>query len=366
MVCLFGWLLVYVFEITVNGSFGMPILKLKTKSTLVFLAVIFAAFITHVLPASVPTKEEIKKNAIKFIPVSSLEDAGFSHISADSFEMLFEKDALYILCMTDRTIAKFIGNKPVKTFTGERGQGPQNMLAPKKIFPYDAGTIAVYDIHKREIIFFDRDLNYITEKRIKIMWSEIFLSSRGITAFTYGRDQVFAFLDKDFNIVENYVPANKNTPIDWYNSRYSNQGYFLRNGLLAHGFYKCPTKNCKVDIYDPVKKKFLVSLKWFQPNPPSKDDILNLRNMNFTMFVDKMKSYYVVGNLFTPKYGIPPQYDILVYNEKGDFIVKYQLPYEVISCKKQVDDMLIYVMDDDEDISYIDLETLLKKYPPKK
>jgi hypothetical protein len=171
---------------------------------------------------------------------------------------------------------------------------------------------------------------------------------------------VFEFLDQNFNTIETLVKSTTKSPFDQYYQRWLNEAYFLRGGLGGHSFWRQPWKDCKVDIYDLDKKKLKVSLQWEQSNPPSQSDINNDRNFLFTSFVEKLKSFYVIGNSSTTKFGIPPSTELLVFNEKGKLILRIDFPYKILRFQKITDDTLIYVMDDDEDISYIDLMSILR------
>lgn len=307
--------------------------------------------------------EELKKHFKKFIAIDTLENVGFGHINPDSFQMVFDRDSLFILNMKDRIIVKFKENKPEKIFKGEYGQGPKSMLYPRSIFIIDPNTIGIYDFDKSVLLYFDRDLNYIEEKRVpSLRWKEMNKTSRGITTYYIGQDKIFAFLDQELNPLDRFVEANKKSPVkSLLGDTLLNQGYFLRGDLVANGFFILLLEDNRLDIYDVKQKKLKISLHWKHLSPPNQSDIDNFRNLTYTLYVDKLKSVYVVENLYCKDLKGNQIPEVLIFNENGNIIYRETWPFRLMSFSKTYDDSLVYVMDDDEGISYIDIMTLLNK-----
>ena len=118
---------------------------------------------------------------------------------------------------------------------------------------------------------FDLDLNYLKEIRVKNFFLDLARTGQGLTArqFTMETEDVFAFLDENFNVVETFLKANKKRPFKKFIPGQVNHGYFLDQRHVAYTYAKYPYKECKIDIYDLDTRKMVLTLKWEQSHSPT-------------------------------------------------------------------------------------------------
>lgn len=307
------------------------------------------------------TVEEIKNRAQKFIPVSTLEAAGFEHIAAFDFDLLFGKGFLYILNMRDRMIAQFEGAELRSVYKAQYGQGPKDMLAPKSMFFYGDKNLAVHDYEKKKIIFFDLNLKYIREVTVSDAFLTFGNSEQGIVAVLSFMSHVFGIVNKNFSIAESFVKVNTELPFQRYRSRWLNEGFFLNTKLAAHTYWLQPKKTCKVDVYDLKNKRHMIRLEWPNRFSPAQKNIDQRKNLLFTVFIAKVGRFFVIQNSIMKTFSPIADFELLVFDDKGALISRGNFPFKLLRLRKVTDDkdMLLYVMDDDEDISYIDLRSII-------
>jgi hypothetical protein len=302
----------------------------------------------------------IENHSQKFITSDILESMGFEHFDVSNFFMLFNEDNLYIMNMEDLLIAKLRGVKPGKVFKTAKGQAPRELIVPRSLFLYNADTLSVYDIGKSSILFFDFDLNYLDERPIGRDFIEIQRSQDMLLSCRmFQHDTVFASLDDEFNVVETFVNADKKIPVEGFPPPLVNFGIILNNGLVAHTYRWYPFKNCRINIYDTCARQSKVVLSWEQPFSPTEQDIKSRRNLYFSFYVGNHCKYYVVQNSISKKLKGNVKYDLLIFNDKGKLLHQSEFPYRLIRFRKDIEDTMLYFLDDDEDISCADLRKII-------
>jgi hypothetical protein len=318
------------------------------------------AFCSHSDRDKIQENKESENHFQKFITSDILESAGFEHFNVSNFFMLFHEENLYIMNMEDLLIAKFHGVKPGNVFKTRKGQAPRELIVPRSLFLYNAETLSVYDIAKSRILFFDLDLNYLNEIPVGRDFVEIHRNRDMLVScrmFQY--DTIFASLDDEFNVVETFVNADKKIPVEGFPPPLSNFGIILNNGLVAHTYRWYPFKNCKIDIYDIYSRQPKVALSWQQPFSPTRQDIKSRKNLYFSTYVGNHCKYYVVQNSISKKLKANVKYDLLIFNDKGKLLHRSEFPYCLIRFRKDIEDTMLYFLDDDEDISCIDVRKIV-------
>lgn len=307
------------------------------------------------------TVEEIKARVNKFIPVSTLEVAGFEHIAAYDFDLLFGKGFLYVLNMRDNMIAQFEGAELRNVFKARQGQGPKDMLAPKSMFFYGDDKLAVHDYEKKKIVFFDLDLNYIEEVTVSKPFLTFANWGQGIIAELSSQEYVFGLVDDKFNITESFVKANTELPFERYFRHWLNEGHFINAWLIGHTHRLQPREDCKVDVYNLKNKKHVLSLEWSHLFPPAQKNIDTRKNLLFTVFIAKIGRFYVIQNSIMRTFSPDSDFELLVFDENGRLISRGDFPFKLLRIQRAVKetDMRLYVMDDDEDIAYFDLMSII-------
>lgn len=297
----------------------------------------------------------------KFMTIAELETAGFEHIYFPHFRLLFKDKDLYILNTKDYLIAKVTGNKLHRVYKTQKGQAPKEMVAPRSLFLYDDNTIAIYDILRISIIFFDRDLNYIKEIKLKNEFSKVARIGKNLVALlNFEEECVFGILDKDFKTVQTVVKANKKIPAERFRPWNLNTGFFLDERLVSHSYSLFPNKNCKVDIYNVYNGELVVTLPWEQPFSPTAKSINKRRNMYYIYNVGKYGSYYVVHASHSKTLMSESHYEFMIFDRDGVLKYKGDFSNGILNTSKDTMDSKLYFMDDDEGISYIDIEEFFK------
>jgi hypothetical protein len=326
-----------------------------------------------VLAQCTPTeKNDIKKGKDlrnlkqKFISLSQLEAAGFEHISAADFDLLFDGDHVYLLNMRDLRVAIYEDGKLLKVYNAPRGQGPQDMLAPKSIFFYDGDTLAIHDYSRQSIIFFDRDLNYKREQKLDIRFEVMAQTSFGLMATDPEHKHMFAFLDGQFNVVDTFVEKYDKLPFKEYFFYESmlNKEFFVGKNIVGHSHRHQINKKCKIDLYNLESRAHTISLHWEQTTKPTKKDFLKKRNLYCSSLTRKLGPYYVVHNVTIGQLSDRSSctYDLLIFDGLGKLIYKADnLPFRILRFQSDCNDTKLYVMEegDDKGMDYIELEDIL-------
>jgi len=325
------------------------------RLSLVFLIISLLSFCSQ--DAEMKNNLDIGKKFKKFITLSTLEKAGFEHLDADSFVILSRAGSSYILNKKDHLIVKFMGNNPLKMYK-EEGQGPGGMIDPRSMFSYDPETLSIFDITKASVLLFDLDLNYKREVRVNTDILKLKDIKDGFVAFGAFGDYLFARLDKNFKVIETFVKADKTMPFRNMFPQSLNMGYLLTGNKIAHTAWLFTSKNCKADILDLSTQKNIVSLKWEQSHSPTQKDIDNRTNMYSSNYIGKHGKYYVVHNSFFKNISDQGTNELLIFQENGKLHSKHDFPFSIIRCYNSSGDTRIYFMDNDEDISFFDLNGL--------
>jgi len=335
-----------------------------------YLALVMGAIVLTVGCSSNPGKEEllpprdIPKYAHVMIPAGTLEETGFEHFGEYPFDLAFKGDSLYILNFRDQLIAKFDTRsmKPLKIFKAAYGQAPQEILTPRSLFLLNDNRVAVLDVRNLKILFFDPDLNYLEELKNKTDFDKIYCNGQKppIAMLDYTASDVIAFLDSRFEVKDSFIKANKKIPFDRFYPMLLNMIYFMNNNTAAHTYYIYPSKNCKIDIYDITSRKKTITLSWDQPFTPNQKDVYAVKNLYSCYYVGKHGRYYVVITHIIKNLQSHGTYNLLVFDEKGRLLLLQESPYRFINYTTDREDPRVYFMDDNENISYIDIPGLMK------
>lgn len=335
-----------------------------TKGKLIFVSFMMAMLLPFCSGPGTKTtaKKNIDDHFKKFMTVEKLEEVGFQHLDGVNFFLLLNSKNIYIFNEKDFLIAKFTGNKLQRVFKTQKGQAPKEMITPMSFFLYNDDTIAIADYLKSSILFFDRDLNYTKEIKInnKIMTMARVGKTLVATSNYGGEENVFAVLDKDFNIVKTIVKANKKMPAERSQHWHLNKGFFLDEKLVSHSFVLFPNKKCKVDVYDVNTEKLVATLPWEQPFSPTAKSINERKNIYFIEHVGKYGLYYVVRTSHSKTLQSKSYHEFMIFDLDGTLKYKSDFSYGIIQAVKDTMDSKLYFMDDDEGISYIDIEAFLK------
>ncbi len=334
-----------------------------------YLALVMGAIVLTVGCSSNPGKEEllpprdIPKYAHVMIPVEILEKTGFEHFNEYPCELAFKGNSLYILNFRDYLIVKFDARsmKPLKIFKAAYGQAPQEILVPRSLFLVD-NKVAVFDIGKRKILFFNLDLDYVEEIKMIKRFEKIYCNGQKppIAMLDYTASDVIAFLDSRFEVKDSFIKANKKIPFDRFYPPLLNMIYFMNNNMVAHTYYIYPSKSCKIDIYDITSRKKTMTLSWDQPFTPNQKDMSARKNLYGCYYVGKHGRYYVVITNIIKKLHTKVTYNLLVFDEKGRLLLLQESPYRFINYTTDRDDLSVYFLADNENISYIDIPGLMK------
>jgi hypothetical protein len=290
----------------------------------------------------------------------TLESVGFEHFGAYDFRLLFDCGHLYVLNSRDYMIVKFLGKEPQAVFKTTKGQAPTEMIHPITIFRYNTDTIAVFDKSKRSVLRFDRHLNYIDEVSLEKDYNYIYDSDNGLLAFLdYKNDDACAFLDENFRPVEAFVKANKTIPFERFYPQLLNKCFILDRRSVAHTYGLYPRKNCSVAVYRLNDKTAAATLTWKQPFSPTQKDISARKKLYFSLYVGKHGPYYVVQSTIVKALGRKEKYHSLVFSQDGELVHDEIFPHRFVSVQKDSGNSNVYFLDDDENISYIDITKMV-------
>jgi hypothetical protein len=297
--------------------------------------------------------------------MEALEKSGFEHIGNIFFKMLVRDKTIYILNNKDFMVAKFSRNdlrRAECVFKTKKGQAPKEMIAPATLFLYDEQTIAVSDIARNSVFFFDLDLNYIKETRINDRIGRMVRVGNSFASQLRSKeDDAVAIIDNDFKIVRTIIKANKTLPFEGFFPPFLNMVYYPGNNLIAHSYWCLPFKECFVNIHD-LEGNMKVKLSWKHPYTlPTAKTFKNGQKLYSCDYVGIYGSYYVVKCKFIKVVFGSKSHDLLIFNREGNLEFKDDFPYDILDTTGSLNESHIYFMDDEEGISYIDVEELLKR-----
>jgi len=306
-------------------------------------------------------KKDLKKFIKTEIPIETLEEVGFESIDREWIHLLFKDSYIYVLNQNDRQIVKFKGEKPLKSYKSPEGMGPGDFLFPRYSFFKDDHTLAILDRGKTSVLFFDEDLNYLGEK--KLMKLYVIMSQTGgiIAGGQITKDKVFTTFDRDFNEVEKFVDINTKLPFQQFHIGLLNKVYFLHGGYGVHTLSWYYEKACSLDIYNLATKKKILTLDWELPNNPTEKNYRENKDFSCSEYVGFHGSFYVVMNGFYKRSLQEPKPELLVFDQQGNMILRRDFPFRFLSFDKEVNDTLLYFLDEHDNIASIDLMDILKK-----
>lgn len=297
------------------------------------------------------------------IPAATLESAGFEYLQPLQFDLLLGIDSVYVMNSKDRIVVRFKGDKPVASYTYPEGKNRRLRFALKSIFFYDSETIGIYDYGKSFVRLLSLDLEFIREVPVKTTFSEVTVTQKGLTAFLFRGQDVFAFLDKDFNVTKSFCPTEKDLPFEGYYPRLLNQGFFLSPTLAAHTRWAQHEKECNVNVYDLESLERVLTLTWEKKTQWTAEEFEKNLNFYFTIFAAKIGPYYVVQNVFQKGFGMKKRYLLLVFDEKTKIIYDREFPYQLIRFQKPFGETgtRVYYMDDQGDIVRDDIRSIMER-----
>ena len=297
------------------------------------------------------------------ISVAQLESSGFGYIYDNCFDLLFTQKALYLLNSRDRMIVKFSGQQPMKTLKVEKGVEEKKMMFPVNLFLYNPKTLAVFDFEKRSVLFYNMELHFLNEQKIKGNIIGITNNEGDTTAFLLNSDFLLGQMDKNLNIVKTYIRGYEKTPFRRYFKRFLNQVFFMTGGLAGHTKWLQFENQCKLDIYDMKKKKRIISLYWEQPFKLDEIHFISKRDLYVTINAVIAGGYYIIQNAIQRSVGERAVYELLIFDLRGKLVFRGETPYGLMRFSKGWRDKLLYMMNDEGSIVALDVNELLKTKP---
>ena len=283
------------------------------KFTFVLPLLLFLFSCSHTGSDSI-RRDNLESKFTEFMDVSYLEKAGFMRIGYDNFDLLFEDGFVYIRNDTDRLIVKFKGNKSVARYQARKGQAPGEFATAGELFIFDEKRFGVFDGLKNSLMFFDRDLNYLGERKNTQRHSDLIKNENGFLGKGFYGTKRLAFVNKDLEVVETFFEMNKKL---WQNFVLETVKVLDgRTAILSPSVLR--ERECKLDIFDIFEKKVVLQLKWEHVHSlPSPEQIRRSKNIYMLGMVRKLKSYYVVQNVFLKSLQpIKGELDLLVFQKR--------------------------------------------------
>ncbi len=318
--------------------------------------------LTFLSCSSEEQKTELKKITPllkRFISIENLEAAGFESFKSLDYNILIIDENFYVLNSKNSTIAKFKQTKPLRVYKNF-SQGPGGMLTARSLFLYDRETIAVFDVQKLCVLFFDFDLNYKNEIRINPAFSRMRNTGKMFTASgNFPDNKLFSILDRHFNTLETFVTHDLSIPFKVrFPPQFFNRCYLVSDRQVAYTYWLYLTKQCKVDIFDIDTRVKITSLKWNQSNTPSQSDVEKNLDSYTSVCVAKGFKYYIVNSKFQKKMWDIGYNDILIFQLDGQLIFREQVPFSLIESVSSPSDTRLFFFDDEKGILVLDLKEI--------
>jgi hypothetical protein len=312
--------------------------------------VCFFCMLTSLYSSTAENKHQPFENQIQFLGFETLEKAGFEHFTPENFRLLITNEYAFVLNRKDNMVVRFKGEKPEKVYKAA-GQGPAHFLKPTSMFLMDKETVGIFDGIKYTVLMFDRDLNYKKEIRVSPSIRTIAKVSSGYIAFgDFDQGHMFASLTEEFKTVRTFGNRERKASIRVFpGSLY--MGYLLNDGDVADTSWLHASPTCSVKIIEVASLRVKTVLEWKNPFPPTQKDFDELRNLYSSYYVEKHGQYYVVQNILAkaPKQRIP---ELKIFSVEGKTVGTYIVDFTIIPAISERDEERIYVMGDDENISY--------------
>ncbi len=302
-----------------------------------------------------------------FLTVQDLENFGFEHLAFPHMGIpFFVGDSYFLGNSGDKRMVKIKGNKVVKSYQAY-GQAGGEFMAMGPFFLQDPNTISIHDTVKGSILLFDLDLNYLSEKRMSTSFINQItkITEDRYIASVHNRDFIFYFLDKDFNVLERFLKADRKTPFKKMFSFMMGTGMILDEKTAAYTILWQTNRDAFVDIYDIHTRKKTLTLKWKSPYPlPTQKDIDQRRNIYFAGGTVKCSEFYFIFNTFAKNISINPnevvsEIELVIFNDKGQLLfqkTKFPFPFVSSNDKKHV-----FAVDEDCNILVADISDIRKK-----
>ncbi len=295
------------------------------------------------------------------INVSELEKAGFEVFRPHTLTLLIEKEHIYVVSGADGNVARFTKDGAAEYNYKKNGEGPAHFLNACDIFRRDADTVAVFDLMKGRVLYFDNALNYKSEQEVSSKLRRLFKSDGiyyGFGSF-YKEGHFLALLGDNYEIKKTFA---KIPPPSTHGPLYTTMSYLghpmLGKEIGASSWILIDSDDCKVDIMDVETHKTKFSLTWTHPRPMTAKDLKRRLNISGCEYANRHGDYYVVQTAFN-KSTQPPlntQYRLYVYSAAGTKIKAIDdFPYMLTKAYEHGVSK-IYFMDDDGNIKSLGLD----------
>jgi hypothetical protein len=282
------------------------------------------------------------------IDVKSLEKIGFQYLNPNVFFLLTTKKYWYLLNRKDAMIARFVDGVPDKVYK-HYGQGPAEFLNPYSLF-IDDDKIAVFDSMRYSILFFDKDLNFLEEKKISQSIRKISKISSLTLAFGDLGDYLYAILYNNYKIIETFKEKPKKTPFENLYIEALYMGHILADGTIADTSWLYIKDVCKINILNPIDKKIKITLEWKNQYPQTNTTINHRKNMYSNYYVGIYGNFYFVQNCFIAGFNKPESYDLIIFDKSGRLLKKKSSDRKILFSWNPYDDSTIYFIDDEGNI----------------
>jgi len=268
--------------------------------------------------------------------------------------MLVEKK-VYLVSDRDCVIARYSKDGKAEKRYHAKGQGPGEFQKPTDIFRYDSQTIVVFDLITDKLLFFDNDLNFKREINLRKQsesWFRKMTKSGGlIYAFGDFGDNYLALLDNDFNISGTFRKIPAVMPFKDIYKYVLYMAYLLNDGEIAATSWGYFSPNCVADIIDAKTGQLKLSLHWTSPISPTQADVTARKNEYSCTHILKAGNRYVIETDFRENLKAPPQWELIVFDEKGTLVARMKTQYDLITTNEERGSR-IYFVDDKDNISY--------------
>jgi hypothetical protein len=304
-------------DIKIFGEFGG---KMKLKIAVSVVSILLIILCSCGSKEKTLGKEDFEDKFKILLSESDLASAGFENLDPNKFGLLVKDPFLYVFNSDDKMIVKFQGKNPVKKYKAS-GPGPKEFLNIRSEFFDTPNTIAVFDMMKKSVLYFDLDLNFIKEIKLINQFFRLGKTDSGYIGLLIDVDYIFALLDKNFNTVESFIKPNRKAAFEKMYPFMLYKGYLVDERTVAHSERVFTKKDCIVDIYDLVQKKIIVTLKWQQRNTPTQKDI-NRRYLYNAGGVYKYDTCYIDQNWYSKGIDISKvKADFLIFKTNGECVL---------------------------------------------
>ncbi len=206
-------------------------------------------------------------------------------------------------------------------------------MRPMKVFLTEKGDPSVFDIAKRSIFLFDRNLNFIKEIKVTPSIRNIEYVNNRIYAFGSFAENCFAEMSSDYHIAGTFRKKPVKAPFDNVYQIFLYYGSFLEKEIAytSWGYYE---KVCSVEIFDGSSESTKAELMWDNPHIPTREDIANFRNMYFCNRIGETEDYYIVQTRYTPVLKKGTYRNLRVFSKAGRQVALIPVESDLVNSTK--------------------------------